>query len=217
MSSAGVLVEFVKQRKQQNCSQLLIVAVAGPPGSGKTTLVEDACAALNASGFKCLPLPMDGFHYYKRQLDEMEDVALAYKRRGASWTFDFGKYAKCVESIKRNGQGSAPSFDHAVGDPIESAYKFDATTQVILTEGNYLLLDEAPWSGLASSDLFDVCVFLQCDIDVAMERVMRRHMKTMNLSEADARLRVDTNDRLNAQQILNKRVARCDLLLDSSN
>lgn len=181
-------------------------------------MVEEAAAELNNKHLKCLPLPMDGFHFYKSQLDQMQDVALAYKRRGASWTFDYEKYSRCLEQIRATGEGSAPSFDHAVGDPIEEAYKFDSTIEIIITEGNYLLLDEEPWCRLASETkkLFDVCVFLQCDIDVAMERVVRRHVKTMNLSESDARIRVDTNDRLNAEQILNKRVAQCDLLLDSS-
>lgn len=72
-------------------------------------------------------------------------------------------------------------------------------TQIVLVEGNYLTLDSVePWSKL--SDIFNERWFVQCDVDVAMERVYRRHIET-GKTPAVARERCDSNDRINAIEI----------------
>lgn len=121
-----------------------VVGVAGAPGSGKSTLARLLCDRINAasgvgvgvgsvdggagSGVgsvdignpvapACAVVPMDGFHLYKRQLDEMSDPEEAYARRGAHWTFDARRFVDCVRRIAREpGDALAPSFDHGVGD-----------------------------------------------------------------------------------------------------
>lgn len=108
------------------------------------------------------------FHFYRRELDQFPDPELAHRRRGAPFTFDLAKFRACVDVVRNTGVGSAPSFDHSVGDPSEDTYRFDASIDIVIAEGNYLSLDDDGWRDLRA--LFDVAVFLDCDIDVAMER-----------------------------------------------
>ena len=56
----------------------------------------------------CVVVPMDGFHYYRRQLDAFEDPAAAHARRGAPWTFDAEAFVACVRRVRERGGAVAP-------------------------------------------------------------------------------------------------------------
>eukprot|EP01035_Chromulina_nebulosa_P019086 gene19086-24914_t len=64
-------------------------------------------------------LPMDGYHYTKKQLNDFNDPVEAFKRRGSHWTFDGTNFVNSVINLRKNGEGKFPSFDHAIGDPID--------------------------------------------------------------------------------------------------
>lgn len=70
---------------------------------------------------------MDGYHYYRSELDEMPDPELAYARRGAEFTFDSQKFVNEITQAKYNGKGVFPSFDHAKKDPEEGTIEFDGS------------------------------------------------------------------------------------------
>eukprot|EP00899_Mesostigma_viride_P021699 jgi/Mesvir1/29530/Mv14933-RA.1 len=186
------------------------VGVGGVPGSGKSTSVSEVCRLLNeAVGARqggaggadpfAATVPMDGFHYYRKQLNAMPNPEEAHARRGAHWTFDSHAYVQFLKDLKEKGEGWAPSFDHGVGDPVERSIYVGKGTRVVLSEGNYLLLDAVhPWGTLAQ--VFDERWFIECDIDVAMDRVWKRHVKT-GKPEDVATKRISGNDRPNAVEI----------------
>lgn len=90
---------------------------------------------------------MDGYHYYRHQLDKMEDPEHAHARRGAEFTFDSAKFVKDVKAGFESGSGSFPDFDHAKKDPEEGKIHYDSQKQkVVLVEGLYVLLNKDPWS-----------------------------------------------------------------------
>jgi len=107
-----------------------------------------------------------------------------------------------LTKIREEDEATAPSFDHEVGDAVENDIKILKSHKIILVEGNYLLLDEKPWTDM--NPLFDELWYIDCDIDVAMERVRRRHMKAFGMTSEQAVERIVTNDRPNAEHI-----ARC--------
>jgi pantothenate kinase len=166
-----------------------LVAIAGIPGSGKSTL----SAALQARVAGSIIVPMDGYHLPRCVLD-----AEGLRRRGAVHTFDATAFREDLRRLKQTRAGVFPAFDHAEKDPRADAIRVTATTPLVIVEGLYVLLSD--WQ---TADLFDLSVFIDCELDTAMERVARRHVACGLCASAEAaRERVAGNDRLNALAIL---------------
>lgn len=193
-------VDLVRDALKGNPNAYLI-AIIGIPGSGKSTL----CDALTTKLPNTIALPMDGYHLPRKQLSEQE-----MKRRGAPHTFDHPSLKKDLENLKHNREGSFPSFDHADKDPKPNAIRIAPDTPMVFVEGNYLLLKE--WN---LESLFDFTIFINCDLKVAMDRVVQRlHQCGICTSLEEAMLQVQNNDLLNAQLILEDGAAeRSDLCL----
>ncbi|XP_066356067.1 putative uridine kinase C227.14 isoform X2 [Miscanthus floridulus] len=203
-----------------------IVGLAGPPGAGKSTVASEVVRRVNmiwsqkhAKGSGALlpteeiaaMLPMDGFHLYRAQLDAMEDPKEAHARRGAPWTFNPSLFLKCLQTLRTEGSVYAPSFDHGVGDPVENDIFVKPQHKIVIVEGNYLLLEEDVWTEIR--DLFDEKWFIDIDIDVSMQRVLKRHIATGKEPDVAA-WRISYNDRPNAEVILESR-KNADLVIRS--
>ncbi|MBT8360689.1 MAG: uridine kinase [Desulfobacterales bacterium] len=174
------------------------IGLAGGPGSGKSTLAQ----ALKARLGKLLTIiPLDGYHYYRRELDAMEDPVEAHARRGAPFTFNSSRFVNDLIRARGSGEGVFPSFDHALGDPVEASIQLHKGSQIVLVEGNYVLLDTEPWCQLRDS-VFDETWFLDVPVAECNRRVCKRHVET-GLTETQAKLRVATNDSINAELITN--------------
>ncbi|MEO1983904.1 MAG: uridine kinase, partial [Fuerstiella sp.] len=170
--------------------------LAGSPGSGKSTVAE---AIRRRMPEKVTVVSMDGYHYYRRQLDTMEEPEKAYARRGAPFTFDAERLVDELRLARQKGAASFPSFDHNIGDPVEQDIELRPGKQVVIVEGNYLLLDESPWASL-KKDVFDETWFLDVDVAECRRRVENRHVGT-GLTREEARHRVSTNDGPNAELV----------------
>jgi len=192
-----------KIRSMEQSQGPLWIGIAGPPASGKTTLATQVAKRVNKT-FPTVVIPMDGYHYYRAQLDRMPDPAEAHRRRGAPFTFDAARFKAELAEARENGKGTFPTFDHAEGDPVEGGIAFDSTKhRVVIVEGNYLLLSGDPaWEGTAR--LFDETMFVECAPEVIRERIILRHMGT-GLTRQAATVRADSNDVPNAQQVLDCR------------
>ncbi|MDC0936669.1 AAA family ATPase [Pirellulales bacterium] len=172
------------------------IGLVGAPGSGKSTVAE---AIRRRMPKKITVIPMDGYHYYRTQLDAMDDPKEAHARRGAPFTFDAERLVDELRNARRKGSGSFPNFDHNVGDPVENDIELRHGKQIVIVEGNYLLLDDPPWISL-KNDVFDMTWFLDVAIDECRRRVEDRHVAT-GLTREEARYRVSTNDGPNAEQV----------------
>jgi len=186
----------------------VVVVLAGPPGSGKSTIAAKVVQRLNAtstSPFAAL-VPMDGFHLPRSALDRLPNRAEAYARRGASWTFDSDGVLDLVHSLSESRFEAssdiilAPSFDHALKDPVEDGIRITPEIKFILLEGNYLLLDEEPWCQIEG--LVDDSWFVDVDPILVRGRIAKRHIKSgiERTWEAAVR-RADGNDLVNGKII----------------
>lgn len=141
-----------------------LVAIAGAPGSGKSTVAEAVVEELIRRGAKAVVMPMDGFHLDNRLLEPRGLLP----RKGAPETFDFGGFAATLHRVKSEPSVILPVFDRAREIAIAGAEEIGPETRIVVVEGNYLVLDETPWQSLAA--LWDFTVFL----DVAFAELERR-------------------------------------------
>jgi pantothenate kinase len=168
---------------------IYMVGIAGIPGSGKTTLAQSIASHCHGS----VIVGMDGYHIPRCRLDTE-----GLRRRGAAFTFDDKRFHADMTLLRQNRCGVFPAFDHAEKDPKVGAIRVTAEAPLVIIEGLYVLCSDWNCEGL-----FDLRVFLDCDLDQAIERLVRRHLETGVAATAEeGRLRAMTSDRLNAEAIL---------------
>jgi pantothenate kinase len=176
-----------------------LIALAGLPGAGKSTLAAALAQAVNAQAGpgSMVALGMDGFHLSRASLALFPDPAAALRRRGAPWTFDPQALARRLQALhQRNTAVSWPAYEHSVHDPVEDALTISPETPLVLVEGLYLLHQGHGWDVAGA---FDERWFLDVPLTTACERLARRHMATSGQSLAQAEARIAVNDRLNAE------------------
>jgi pantothenate kinase len=174
-----------------------VVAIAGPPGAGKSTLSAALRDVLPEGSAEVVA--MDGFHF--------DDIILERRglrgRKGAPETFDFAGFETLMKRIHAGEPDIAiPVFDRNMELSRAAAEVVGSDTRFILVEGNYLLLDEDPWSRLAP--LFDFTIFI--DVPRAeLERRLRQRWHDHGKSEADALAWIASNDLPNIERVLARR------------
>ncbi|UMA65422.1 sugar transporter [Roseivivax marinus] len=177
----------------------LMVAIAGPPASGKTTLAAEVAARISALGRPARHVPMDGFHLDNPVIEARGLLA----RKGAPETFDAAGFVHAMRRLGTEEEVVLPSFDRARDIAIAGSIAVGPETEVAVVEGNYLTFDEAPWDTLAP--LWQFAVFLDVPEPVLAERLIAR-WRDHGLDDAQARRRAEENDLPNARRILARRL-----------
>ena len=181
-----------------------VFGLAGPPGSGKSTVAARLADALGA-----VVVPMDGFHLDNTELDRLGLSGV----KGAPETFDAAGFVRLVEQLTHTTEPvRAPSFDRIADRTIARAITVGPDDRIVIVEGNYLLLDRAPWSALRA--LFDRTGYIDVDDATRVERLVARHVHHGRSLE-DAREFVRKSDEANAPIIAATR-PRADVLIDPS-
>ena len=93
--------------------------------------------------------------------------------KGAPDTFDAEGYAALLRRLQAGGTVLAPAFDHGQPDPIPDAIEIPAEAGLVVTEGNYLLLDEPRWHAVRRE--CDAVWHVVTDEDTRIERLVQRH------------------------------------------
>jgi pantothenate kinase len=185
--------------KRAGKEKRIVVAIAGPPGAGKSTL-SAALRDLLPEG-SAEVVPMDGFHFDDAILDRRGMRA----RKGAPETFDFAGFETLLKRIRAGEPDVAiPVFDRSVEFSRAAAAIVAAETRFVLVEGNYLLLDEEPWARLAP--LVDFSIFIDVPRN-ELERRLRQRWHEHGRSEADAAHWIASNDIPNIERVLARRRA----------
>ncbi|MBD9649263.1 nucleoside triphosphate hydrolase [Ensifer sp. ENS09] len=183
-----------------------VVAIAGPPGAGKSTLAEALAETLVVGGERAAVLPMDGFHMDNAVLEEKGLLP----RKGSPETFDVRAFLSTVAAVRANdGEVLVPVFDRSREIAIASARIVAPETRIILVEGNYLLLDEAPWSGLEGA--FDFSIFINPGVEELERRLLKRWYDH-GYDEEAAKRKALGNDIPNAHRVVEHQRA-ADLVL----
>ena len=213
-----------------------LVAIAGAPGSGKSTFAAALAQSLNsASTGSTRPLPtpaapsgeagpgparargasngiagvlgMDGFH-----LDDRVLIGRGQReRKGAPYTFDTGGLAATLARLRADDGSdiAVPVFDRDLEIARAGACILQGELRLIIVEGNYLLLDDPAWRPLWRH--WDLTVSLEVRREVLLQRLTRR-WQSLGLPPGQVQAKLEGNDLPNAELILS-RSAKADFVV----
>ena len=190
-----------------------ILGIVGAPGAGKSTVAGQIVAALGPES--AVLVAMDGFHLANVMLESLG----RRDRKGAHDTFDDAGYANLLERLHRSAAARAvpgnseivyaPEFRREIEEPIGSAIPVTAHTPLVVTEGNYLLLDRDAWPRARAC--IDEVWFLAPGNEIRQQRLVRRH-EAYGKSPDDARAWALGTDQRNAE-LIESTAAAADLVV----
>ena len=171
-----------------------LLGLVGPPGGGKSTLAQ---ALRDALPGRAVIVPMDGFHLANSELARLGRAG----RKGAPDTFDSAGYVALLRRLRSQPPGEviyAPEYRREIEEGVAGAIAVDPQTPLVITEGNYLLLEDGHWA-LVREQLDEVW-FVNTDDRLRRERLVQRHMRFGRSAQAALEW-VDRTDEPNARLI----------------
>lgn len=172
-----------------------ILGITGPPAAGKSTLAEQLLTWAASMSVSATVVPMDGFHLAQSVLEGRGHAEV----KGAPHTFDAAGYAHLLQRLRVQREGDdtvwAPIFDRSIENAIAGSIGIAPADQLIVTEGNYLLLEADSWQAARAS--VDECWYLELSNSVRHERLTARHER-FGRSPQEAAERTAGSDEANA-------------------
>ncbi|MFK4547522.1 pantothenate kinase [Streptomyces tendae] len=200
---------LARARRLPRGGRRALLGIAGSPGAGKSTLAEHLVRELNGTGTPWVAhVPMDGFHLADVELDRLG----RRDRKGAPDTFDAAGYAALLDRLRAEEDGDvvyAPGFERVLEQPVAGAVPVPPSARLVVTEGNYLLLESGAWARVRAR--LDEVWFCALEETERVRRLVARHER-FGKSPADAAAWALGPDRRNAELVAATR-HRADLVV----
>ena len=150
-----------------------VLGIAGAPASGKSTLAELLLDELERRRpGAAVGVGMDAFHIGHRVLLRRGLTEV----KGAPETFDAVGFVHLLQRIRsESGTIYAPEFDRDIEDSLAHVIEIGPEVGLVVTEGNYLLLDIPPWHDVR--ELLDEGWFVHLADDERRRRMLVRHQR----------------------------------------
>ena len=196
--------DLVRRARELARGRRALLGLTGAPGAGKSTLAARLVTALFP---EAVLVPMDGFHLADAELERLGRRG----RKGAPDTFDAAGYVETLRRIRNREPEPvyAPVFDRRLEAAVAGSVRVDPDVPLVVTEGNYLLLDDGPWRRVRP--LLDEVWFVEVDDGVRVDRLVRRHVEH-GKEPGQARTWVLGSDEANARLVAATR-GRADLVV----
>ncbi len=173
-----------------------LVAIAGPPGAGKSTFAFTLQKFLSAHNLRSKIVPMDGFHLDNTTLSTRGLL----ERKGAPETFDADGFVSLIKKLVKSDRNiTIPGFDRDTDSVIADVDIVTRQDAILIVEGNYLLVDTSPWSKLKR--FWGQTIFINPGIETLEQRLIKRWLD-QGLNPEQARTRAAQNDIPNAHYVL---------------
>jgi pantothenate kinase len=159
----------------------VVVGLAGEPGSGKSTTASLLVEALVAAGTPAVVVPMDGFHHAGATLARLGRL----DRKGAIDTFDGTGWLALLRRIRQGEPGEtvwAPDYVRGLEEAVAGSIEVAPDVEVVVVEGNYLLVDDEPWRS-ARAEL-DLAWWVEVPQPERLRRLVARHVRHGMAEEA---------------------------------
>jgi pantothenate kinase len=209
LTPEAALMHLADRARLLTGSRRVALGIAGGPGVGKSTLAVQLVETLNAEtpGLAAY-VPMDGFHMKHEKL-----VALGTAHeKGMPHTFEGAAFAEFLGRLKdATGPVSGPGYSRKIEDVVEGAFTVPAEARLLVTEGNYLLLANAPWWRV--QPLLDLAVFIDVPRDLVRARLLRRHAEEGLFTAERNREHVDRVD-LSNYDLVKRSKSRADVIIE---
>ena len=184
----------------------VLALLAAPPAAGKSTLAG-FLQQLSRSAPDLCPLTaigMDGFHLRQAYLESHTvrrngaDIPMA-RIKGAPVTYDLDLLRATLARVAAGERCGWPRYDRTLHDPVPDALRVEG--EIVLLEGNYLLLDEDGWRDLRA--LADYAVGITAEPEILRERLIARHLAGGKSPEESVR-KADESDMVNVRLCLER-------------
>ena len=188
--------EIIKRKKKET---RLIVGIFGSPGSGKSTFSGNLNRELNKiDGLMSKVVPMDGFHFDNKILADRNMLQF----KGSPETFDTNGFISLLAKLRQQPETDhvIPIFDRELDLSRASARLIEKSTNILLIEGNYLMLNQAPWNRLQM--FFDLTIKIESDRRILKDRLLKRWLD-LGISKDQASEKIKQNDLPNSDLVEN--------------
>lgn len=188
--------EIIKRKKKET---RLIVGIFGSPGSGKSTFSGNLNRELNKiDGLMSKVVPMDGFHFDNKILADRNMLQF----KGSPETFDTNGFISLLAKLQQQPENDyvIPIFDRELDLSRASARLIEKSTNILLIEGNYLMLNQAPWNRLQM--FFDLTIKIESDRRILKDRLLKRWLD-LGISKDQASEKIKQNDLPNSDLVEN--------------
>ena len=182
-----------------------ILGIAGAPGGGKSTLAAALVGKLGPDTARLVG--MDGFHLAQAELKRLGRA----DRKGAPDTFDASGFAALLRRLRAREDAVvyAPLFRREIEEPVACAVPVPRGVPLVVTEGNYLLVDDGPWREVRS--LLDAVWYVSTPEDTRLQWLIQRHIRYGRAPDAARAWALGTDQR-NAR-LVESTMSRADALV----